>query len=212
MTGQKSFPELIEGKTVALVGPAYSVGDQGAEVEACDTVIRCNYRWNAGEPVTGYGERLDVAFYSIFGAHSLLKNETLLNSVPCVVLKYGAPPVPHRNARHASRDPFSHANQIPIILNDIEQFNPAGVWVFGADFYTSGPEASTQENYRTDATLEQTWKDLNTHNQRAQHEWMKAFQERTGLIKGDSRIVELLSISTDEMMTRLRDAWRSVSG
>jgi hypothetical protein len=93
------------------------------------------------------------------------------------------------------------------ILNDIEQFNPSAVWIFGADFYSSGFEDSTQATYRTDATLEQTWKDLNTHDQRAQHEWMKAFQERTGLVKGDSRMVELLSISTEEVIARLNEAW-----
>ena len=206
-----SFPELIEGKSIAIVGPAVSVGDQSEQVEACDTVIRCNYRWNGAEAPTGYGERLDVAFYSIFAAQNLLQNQTLLDSLPCVVLKHGSPQVPHPNARHAVLDPFDHANQVPIILNDIEQFNPSAVWIFGADFYSSGFEDSTQATYRTDATLEQTWKDLNTHDQRAQHEWMKAFQDRTGLVKGDSRMVELLSISTDELMTRLNNAWENIS-
>ena len=210
MTNQKSFPELIEGKTVALVGPADSVGDQGAEVEACEIVIRINYRWR-DNLTEGYGERVDVGVLNLGASQELQNRPEVLEGLKWVLVKEGGSNVPHSNV-HWLKNPFAMANQMPILLHEIEQHNPAGVWVFGADFYTGGPETFQQAGYRPPISMEDSWKALNKHNQRLQHEWMRAFQDRTGLIKGDSRLVELLSISTDEMMNRLRDVWRSVSG
>jgi hypothetical protein len=210
MTNQKSFPDLIQGKTVALVGPADSVGDQGPQVEACDTVIRINYRWR-GNLTEGYGDRVDVGVLNVMATKEIKNRPEVLEGLKWVLVKEGAANVPHPNVRWL-KNPFALANQIPILLHEIEQHNPAGVWVFGADFYTGGPRTFQQPGYRPLITMEDSWKGIQTHNQRLQHEWMRAFQDRTGLIKGDSRLVELLKVSTDELMNRLLDAWRTVSG
>jgi hypothetical protein len=212
MTSRIEFPDLIAGKRVAIVGPAESIGDQGAEVEACDTVIRIKHRWRGGEPVQGYGTRIDVGFYNIAASRNLTENQTLLDSLSCIVLKHGHVPVSHPNLHTATQDPFPHANQVPILVNHLEQFEPAGIFIFGADFFTGGPESFSPPQYRACDTLEKQWESINTHNQGRNHAWLKAFQERTGLIRGDSRMVELLSLSTEEVVALVNEAWRKYSG
>ena len=199
----------LRGKSVAIVGPAESIGDQSAQVEACDFVIRCNHRWNGHDELTGYGSRVDAAFYSVAGSRAVKSNEPLLGSIPYIILKQGAENVNHPRVSRAP-EPFKMANQVPIILNWLQDFHPSEVHIFGADFYTSGYEGSTQEAYLPGYDSHQYWLDINKHDQRLQHEWMRAFQDRTSLIKGDSRLLKLLSLSTDEFMARLNDAWREV--
>ena len=203
--------DFITGKTVAIVGPAESVGDQSAEVEACDTIIRCNYRWNGNEPVKNYGERIDIGFYNIAGARRIGKNQDLLNSIPHILLKERAPSPPHPNVSFAKKEPFPRANQVQIILNEIEQYQPAGVWIFGSDFYVSGPEGYYQDSYKQMGLVDQ-WTSIKFHNQEMQHKWLKSFQDRTGLIMGDERMVELLSLTSQDVKIRVEKAWEEVGG
>jgi len=188
-------PHSLTGKSVALVGPAPSLGDQSAQVESCDIIIRCNYRWNGNDILDGYGERTDAAFYSIAGSKSVIEFPSILDGLPWVILKDGAPDFAHPNIVRAM-DPFPMANQLPILLNFVEPFEPSEIHIFGADFYTSGYERATQVSYLSGYDPSQYWKDLQLHDQSVQHVWMKTFQERTGLVKGDSRMVDLLSYST----------------
>ena len=203
--------DFITGKTVAIVGPAESVGDQSAEVEACDTIIRCNYKWNGNEPLENYGERVDIGFYNIAGARRIGKRTELLESLPYILLKPRAPIPPHPNVSYTKKEPFERANQVQIILNEIEEYEPAGVWIFGSDFYTSGPEGYYQESYKALDLVDQL-KSIKFHDQSKQHRWLKNFHERTGLIKGDERMLGLLSLSTDEIKVKVHKAWKDVKG
>lgn len=201
--------DFITGKTIAIVGPAKSVCDQSAEVEACDTIIRCNYKWNGNEHVKNYGERIEIGFYNIAGARRILEKDELLEPIPYILLKERAPEPKHPHVSYAKKEPFPRANQVQIILNEIEQYEPAGVWIFGSDFYLSGPEGYYQDSYKQMGLIDQ-WKSIKFHDQPIQQRWLKSFQERTGLIKGDERMVELLSLTTDEVKTQLHDAWKEV--
>jgi hypothetical protein len=201
----------LKGKSVALVGPAKAVGDQSAEVQACDFIIRCNYRWNGHDPLAGYGERTDAAFYNIKGSKSVRNFPSLFQDIPWIILKRAAHPLEHPQIVQ-TKEPFEHANQIPILLNWLEPFEPSGVYVFGADFYTSGFHDSAQTEYRPDREFGEYWKAIRFHDQGKQHSWMSEFQDRTRLIKGDSRMVELLSLTTEEVIARLHEAWREYSG
>ena len=211
MTNQKSFPELIEGRVIAIVGPAVAVGDQSAQVEACDTIIRTNHHSRLSPGEDGLGVRTDVAFLNGFNSRLINQQPNLIEGVPWVMLKEAATKVSHPNVVEA-KNPFDLANQIPIILNALEPYSPKEVHIFGADLYASGPAGLSPHQKRNCDDLQEEWEGIDKHDQAVQHEWMCAFQDRTGLIKGDSRMVKLLSMSTDELMNRLRDAWRSVSG
>jgi hypothetical protein len=204
------FPNLT-GKTVAIVGPAEAVGDQSAEVEACDYIIRTNHRWRNFEALTGFGGRTDAVFLSVMGAEAVKNQMNVLSGIDWVIQKHGGPDIQFPRVVKAD-NPFSLANQVPILLNFLEPYNPAAVWVFGADFYTGGPDTFQQPQYRNPISLEEHWSNLNKHDQGVNHQWVKAFQDRTGLIQGDSRMVELLSLTTEEVLARLFDAWRTVHG
>jgi hypothetical protein len=210
MTELPQTPNL-EGKTVAVVGPAVPLYDQCAEVEACDFIIRCNYRWNGYEQLEGYGERTDAAFYSCAGSRAARDNPSAWENLPYVILKQAGVHLSHPRVIQ-TKNPFDLANQVPILLHWLEGLKPAEIHVFGADFYTSGYTGSTVDAYLPDYNPVQYWKDIQTHDQSLQHKWIKAFQERTGLIKGDSRMVELLSISTEEVVARLNEAWKEYRG
>lgn len=200
----------LKGKSVALVGPAKPVGDQSAEVEACDFIIRCDYRWNGHNPLVGYGERIDAAFYSLMGAKEANNHPEFWQDIPWVLLKHGSVPMNHPRTINLL-PPIHSANQMPYLAKWLETMGPREIHIFGADFYTSGPEGFQQKGYTPEGqTLNQSWSSIKEHNQALNHQWMREFQDRTRLIKGDSRMVELLSLTTEEVVARLNEAWRGI--
>ncbi|MCL1998694.1 MAG: hypothetical protein FWG65_08000 [Turicibacter sp.] len=59
------YLNYISGKTVAIVGPAYSEVEQGAEIDSYDVIVRLNYMGKASTAASSLaGSRTDVAYYA----------------------------------------------------------------------------------------------------------------------------------------------------
>lgn len=74
-----SFQNLIEGKTIAVVGPAPDDGLTGEEIDSYDIVVRANYQgYGQFNNPEVYGSRTDVSYYSGFDSNQINKNKNYL--------------------------------------------------------------------------------------------------------------------------------------
>jgi hypothetical protein len=209
------FAEFVEGKSVALVGPAVAPYNQSDEVEAHDLVYRISYRHDLDPPVAGYGKRTDIVFYNNEASRKYMYGvyDSFIDEVEWVVLKTGKrPPGPGRDISKdntvVARVPFAKANQLPTALFHLMKCNPAKVTVFGADLYLGGPKTAYDPNHLK-RTAARDWWGINFHEPADQHHFMKDLWRRNReVIVGDDRFLEALGMSTPRYYRRLREVWR----
>jgi len=158
-----SFGEYVDGKTIALVGPAPALYDQTDEVDAHDLVYRTSWGFSApndeaivkssSAPVgwdwyrenvfpKGYGTRVDMAFYNGGASDQMARGELdhIIQHLDWTVCKRsGMQPSGLTNLRSCNRPPMKvpgTESQVTSMLWDLTFYSPASVTVFGADFYT----------------------------------------------------------------------------
>jgi hypothetical protein len=208
------FRQYVDGKTVAVVGPAVASYDQSAEVEAHDIVYRISYRHDINKPIPNYGTRTDVVFYNAEASrkYTLGVYDSFIDSIDWVLLKKHRPV--KGPGRDTSRDktlivvpPFGKANQLPIALGHLVTFNPAQITVFGADLYLGGQETAYHKNY-LDRMPERNWWGVNHHEPKAQHRYMRNLvASNRRLIVGDDRFLAALKLPTTVYLQKLRESW-----
>jgi len=169
-----SFGEYVDGRTIAIVGPAPAPYDQSAEVDAHDIVYRTSYGFHvpddhakrktshaeighdwyaAGRLPNGYGTRVDMAFYNVGATWMAMRGELdqVLADVDWACFKVsGMPPSGLTNVREVNRPPMKLLGaelQITAMLWDLTFYQPASVTVFGADFYTGRFEDLYDDRY-----------------------------------------------------------------
>jgi len=158
-----TFEEYVDGKTIAIVGPAPAPYDQSAQVDAHDIVYRASYGFSApldpkirlsssadlgtdwyhsGVFPAGYGTRVDMAFYNNGASQQATRGELdqVLVDLDWAMFKTGGP-ADHdlTRVRSVNRPPMKipgTESQITAMLWDLTHYRPAAVTVFGADFYT----------------------------------------------------------------------------
>jgi hypothetical protein len=162
-----TFGEYVDGKTIAIVGPAPAPYDQSAEVHAHDIVYRASYGFSApldpavrlsscaalgtdwyrsGAFPAGYGTRVDMAFYNNGATMQASRGELdqVLTDLDWAMFKSaGMPASGLTNVRTVNRPPMKvpgTESQITAMLWDLTFYRPAAVTVFGADFYTGDLE------------------------------------------------------------------------
>jgi hypothetical protein len=158
-----TFEEYVDGKTIAIVGPAPAPYDQSAEVDAHDIVYRTSYGFQvptdpsvlhsssaahgtdwfrSGVFPAGYGTRVDMAFYNNEASGQAMRGELdhVLVDLDWAMFKTGGPTdSPLTRGRPVHRAPVKvpgTESQVTAMLWDLTHYRPAAVTVFGADFYT----------------------------------------------------------------------------
>jgi hypothetical protein len=162
-----TFEEYVDGKTIAIVGPAPAPYDQSAQVDAHDIVYRPSYGFTApADPAirlssaaavgtdwyksgvfpAGYGTRVDMAFYTNGATVQAMRGELdeVLADLDWAMWKSGGlTDCSLTRVRTVHRPPVKvpgTESQITAMLWDLTHYRPAAVTVFGADFYTSDLE------------------------------------------------------------------------
>jgi hypothetical protein len=158
-----TFADYVNGKTIAIVGPAPAPYDQSAEVDAHDIVYRSSYGFDvpkdpnvrlsssaelgtdwyrSGVFTPGYGTRVDMSFYNAGATWQAARGELdqVLTDLDWAIFKIdGINESPVTNVRACNRPPVKvpgTESQITAMLWDLTFYEPAKVTVFGADFYT----------------------------------------------------------------------------
>lgn len=142
------FSEYIEGKTIAIVGPAPSDEDVAQEIDSFDIVVRLNYKGRDKlPPKEEFGSKLNVSYYNGGNASYIncSENYEFLKDLNFAVFKslnykFQEDIIIHskkgRLARSQDLYIFDGAlSMIPIVLLDILTFNPKEVKVFKTNFF-----------------------------------------------------------------------------
>jgi hypothetical protein len=212
-----SFGEYVDGKTIAIVGPAPAPYDQSAEVDAHDIVYRVH--WNCPPSAVddptypanvlprGYGKRADMAYYNVGSTRLAIDGHSdhVLQRLEWAITKSDMPSSGLTNIRTANQPPMRPGaqNQIPAMLWDLTYYHPASVTVFGADFYSGELETWYDDNYLStekvlepDAMLDHT-RGVHWHDQTEQRRVVRMVRDLGWLI-GDDRFLKALDMTFEE--------------
>ena len=168
-----NFKKYIHGKTVAIVGPAFSNEETGKEIDSFDVVIRINFKEDTDFGVPSLnGQRIDITYYSFGIAKNLdpsILKGSLLSYV--VALRTTDKSYLNDNVRERRYSPVllnGYPNMIQNVVYDVLLYTPAKVKVFNCDFYAG--EANYDTSYLKSETNEDklTIKNLALHDQWSQ--------------------------------------------
>jgi hypothetical protein len=176
-----TFEEYVDGKTIAIVGPAPAPYDQSAEIEAHDIVYRCSYglsvpadpavRWSSSAAVgtdhyrkgaipAGTGARTDMSFYNVGTMFMAQRGELdhVLEDLDWAVFKLqGMEESALTKTRACHRPPMVIPGtelQVTAMLWDLTFYRPATVSVYGADFYVDDVERWYDPAYQPPEVLQ----------------------------------------------------------
>jgi hypothetical protein len=203
-----AWGEYVRGRTIAVVGPAPAVGDQSEEVDSHDIVIRVGYRSDLQEPPQGYGSKLDAVFYNYLNSRKLglgLYDEFIFD-IPWVLVKKAYKPPENVQNYVVLRSPFSTANQVPILLNDLVKNGAKEIAVFGTDLYLGGPEFTYSPGYNG-WVAQRIWWEIKLHKPNLQHAFLRSLYKKSGAIKGDDRFLTAMNMTTKSYMKLLTEKW-----
>lgn len=143
--------DIVRDRTVAVVGPAPSSHNHGAEIDAHDVVVRMQYTGPAsrGAPAIA-GTRTDIAYYRkphrVAGTLGTIDGAVILPAeIKCAVTehaagKYTARPI-RRGIAPAAPGIFglrpTTYQKIQFAVYDLLHFQPAHVTIFNTTFYLS---------------------------------------------------------------------------
>jgi len=201
-----AFREYVEGKTIAIVGPAPLDGDQMPEIEAHDLVYVVNAQWRT------HNIRADMAFLNGGFSREYNRGMNVAYQVDWVVLKNRQP------ARECSRQAHSvrgyNVNQVVGALYDLSIYSPADVKVYGADFYIGGPAKTYLKQVKTmfykdgRPSVETMEAGIRSHEQDKQRETVRSIIKAKGWPSGDSRYVSIAQMTNEEYRAAYTAAWR----
>jgi len=202
--------DFVEGRRVAVVGPAPSLGDQSAEVDSHDVVIRVGYRCDLQPAQTGYGDKLDAVFYNYWNSRKLGLGlyDSFIFDVPWVLVKKAYQPPEGLRAFRVVPLPFKRANQIPIVVGDLIAHNVESVTVFGTDLYLGGPRFAYEPGY-SGFVPERIWWEVKLHEPHLQHKYLRGLWKTSKKIHGDARFRRAMRLSTSNYMKQLTAEWEN---
>jgi hypothetical protein len=213
-----SFGEYVDGRTIAIVGPAPVPYDQSAEIDAHDIVYRTSFG-HMGNPSdrpqphrfpSGTGTRVDMSFYNTGWTRAAQDGylDDVYPHLKWAIHKIKPPYAsPMTNIRAANKPSVIHGkkvapNQVPIMLWDLTFYQPAKVTVFGCDFYLGPIETWYDANYtppdwitgspeRPDPTEAMG---PAFHDQELNRQIVRAVRDTVPWLAGDDRFLEALDV------------------
>ena len=209
----RRFGQFIEGKSVALVGPAPTEAESGPEIDRQDVVVKFSYRGgDKGRDPATQGRRLDVSYYNNTQAQALARGNfrEVLADIEwgvCINRKGRSRfPMQLDNMRQiASLQwllPDTHFNAGPNAVIDLLRFNPGIIRIFNTDLMLS---AGRYAGYRPAGAkpIEYTRSFIKTHDPVLQFKTMHRLWE-LGYIVGDQRFEEVMGLGLNEYLAQLQ--------
>lgn len=220
---EREFESLINNRTIAIVGPAYSEEKSGQEIDSYDLVIRVNYK---GKQVKLeeeiYGSRTDISYYNKVNINYIM-NGTLpievIDDLKYAVFKSsnikGFRKIihSHKNVRFMkSFDNLLYSgmlNMIQNVLLDVLSYSPQKVKLYKVNFYLSkkfyssnyDPNISSSNHYYGN------WLSYAEHDLATQFNVSKLLWVNN-LIEIDSECKAVLKLQTKDYMKGIDDLYR----
>lgn len=217
---ERRFRELIENRSVAIVGPGLSEERHGPEIDSHDVVIRTKFtRQQLSDYAAIAGSRTDISYYALGSARFLrdditdaLASEDLQMAVFRTATYTATPPhlVRPGDVRYVPSEFTAgfRASQFAIqrIFYDVLRYRPAAVKIFNIDFFLS-PDAYRPgylAEYAKKAEEKGFVKVLGAFG----HDFLADFRFTRamagfGLLTGDERVRQILELSPAEYLAGL---------
>lgn len=217
---EQSFREMINGRSVAIVGPGLSDEQSGQEIDDHDVVIRTKFtKEQLSEYTTMAGSRTDISYYAL-GSARFLQNE-ISDAISSGDLQMAV----FRTATYTPDPPYLvrpgdiryvpseytaglRASQFAIqrIFYDIIRYGPSSVKVFNIDFFLS-PDAYRPgylAEYANQAVREGYLKVLGSfgHDFLADFKFTQAMFTQ-GRLDGDERIRQIMALTPAQYLAGL---------
>ncbi len=220
------FNNYINGKSVAVVGPAPTAENNGAEIDSFDVVVRLNYRgMTIIKDTQKFGSRVDVSYYGNVFSESInnIANQEFFDKLDFIVFK---------SAKHefqdklieSSRGRFFYspnycffngsAHLIQNVLFDILHFSPQRVKLFNSNFFLASK--THYSGYRdipsSEKDREKKDKDWKIYKRHAHHKYLSSFNFTrnlwtSGLIEVDTGCEKVISMSEEAYMSAMQEIY-----
>jgi hypothetical protein len=213
-----TFAEYVNGRTVAVVGPAAPVGDQSPEIEAHDLIVRFARFTDSPAPIEGTGHRTNISYYNAGCGRAVIAGDKRIPSHLWCRFK-AAPPIEGRDrwGRAVRCVPkVRNPNMVPLSTHDLCAAGAAKVTVFCADFYLSekpyGDDLSNHQPVTLNPALagdiqEVMRTTLTHHNQIQMRKLMRSLLGEYPALTGDERFLRTLAMDDNIYTTRLAELW-----
>jgi hypothetical protein len=211
---------FVEGKTVAVVGPAATPHDQSDEIEAHDIVIRVGYHhW----PWPNTGSRTDVWLLDWEYSKLVLREGATIEPPETSWLLLGWPGknhlttsavretkgirftrIPLLNPRIWARGRGKY-NQVTQLIMELYFLRPKHITVFGVDFYTTPGDLYDPNSKDYEWAVESHHRTIRDglwhhHNQLHQKQIASEIQRRRGFFLGDKRYIALIETPDNKFL------------
>lgn len=215
---ERRFRQMIEAKTVAVVGPSPESNDHLKEIDTFDTVIRTKVM---APTVDDQSSRSDISYYADTSARLLgpeirsmldggfLKLAVLRpNAWDCGVSQLSARDDVRFAPSESITNFFSSPYAIQRILFDVLHYRPRSIKLFGANFFLS--EQAYHSRYQDDRQFLYANRGLRPnldgygHDLLADFTWTKSVCD-LGLVSATSAIQRILDLSPSDYLLRLDD-------
>lgn len=217
LPGEEKMRALVEGRRVAVVGPAATGEELGELIDAYDVIVRTRFRPDViNEAPQRMGSRTDIAYYSGLDLSRGFDEVQQIAGSGALRLAVGRPlywPVLEQVPQwlRISRFEFGlYFRGAPMaiqrIIYDLLQFAPAEIGIFNADFYAN-PKLLT-EGYRDDAATFGPHSALN--DPVVMHDLAFEFRitqrlANSGLIVPHGSAAQVLELTEDQYLRRLEE-------
>ena len=137
------YLELVEGKSVALVGPANSSEECGSEIDEFDLVVRIGYGGNNYDAMK-QGTRTDISYYGVVNYNRWVKDGGgFLKDLAWSVYKKPSHVVQLQQNGVRNSSELIRLNglfcgspmMLPCAVFDLLHYKPASLKIFNSDFY-----------------------------------------------------------------------------
>jgi hypothetical protein len=228
--------EIMEGKSVALIGTGTALGDYGEEIDSYDFVVRVKYPGREYmPPKSQHGERCDIAYFtSLTPLKMLFDNGEEFDALDRLKFLLIAQNTKQHKFREIPilflsnlRSVFPNGDLTSglLCLANLLRFQPSSVKLFGFDFYSTAKLYNSKmiQFYRRegwkigDPTL-MSGDDSNSFTERVQgHFWHDQIANfsfarnlfKAGIIKSEPVSAKILELTPQEYASRIERLLRA---
>ena len=207
-----SWAGHVEGRSIAVVGPAPLDADYSDQIEAHDLVYRLGFH---DRTLPGTGRRTDIVFLNgrqgrEHAEDTFAWERAVADTATWWVFKQSNRYRPNGLHRTAARPSIRNPNQATHALFDLLQYDTGPITVFGVDLYSGGPQQFYNTAYAglTARPVESHAEAFLMHRPFEQLRFHRRFIE-TGRIVGTPRYLKAATM-TDDDYRPIVEAWQAV--
>ena len=219
---KNKFYEILDNKSVAIVGPAKTDQKNAQEIDAFDTVVRLNYT-HVGKNLDKFykGFKTDISYLSGEQAEYLIekKNSQLPNDIKLACIKDNSmnrkkilekfnPNKPIDTITNYNMFTFySSLSFLPLVLLDILEAKVKRIKIFHSDMFLTINRSPGYYPKEFNLGQKIDLKSFLDHDPMSQHEILKKLYSHKK-ITGDNKFDQVMKLDTYEYLKKLEETYR----